>query len=162
MTRTLPGKMFVCVMLCIVAIGTVVWLVWGGPSLKPVPGATLAVLKETNVAGRPNLLVRFSPAARGAPSFPFGHKGFYSVYLDLTCELKDGTVTNLAWHDRGEYPNRAGDYLVALPHSVRSVQITRAEGQLGSWQDMRVPLVEFAGKPQKFRYRFDTNVFAVW
>lgn len=108
----------------------------------------LVLVGCTNTVGTTHLVVRFPKLLKKSYKPPFGHKGYYFANVHLSCELFDGTSTNVVWREDVAYgrpslnvrgPHADLTFGVEIPQSTKSIHITKAETVLGSFQDLKLP-----------------------
>jgi hypothetical protein len=151
-------KLFAVVMVAVV-LGVLV-RGWVAPLNSGLPGVRVSVMGTTNVGGVPNLMMQFPKVLDHKMRVPFGHKGLYLVKLNLNCTLRDGSLTNYFWSD-AVAAHLDGSCYLPLPRETKEVRVVRAEGNLRSFEDVRLPGFEFPTLDQKFRYAVPEETFEI-
>jgi len=140
------------------ALGTA-WLV---PSNSPLDGVGISVTGHTNISGVPHLVVRFPRILKAKARVPPGHKGWYELALQIQCFFPDGTLTNYFWDDRPSKAHVDQIVRVPLPEGSQRVRIVTAEGRLGSFEDIELPLgLKLPTAHGTYRYVVPSERFSV-
>lgn len=76
------------------------------------------------------------------------------VSVDLQCILRDGSMTNYVCKDRADPAHVDQIWIVRLPAETREVRLRKAEGHLGSFQDVWLPFgIELPSLNGGFNYK---------
>jgi hypothetical protein len=146
-------------LLLIAGVGFVCTLLLLGPPNKPIPGIAVHFLGVTNTPAGTKLLVEFPAILVKPPKVSFGQKWRYQLKLYLDCLRADGTSTNFLWHaSGGNGPHHSSTYHVMVPPNTAEVRFIKAEGLLGSYEDVQLP-IRLKSIKQWFAYKVPEGTF---